>query len=348
MSRHVNYYEIEVDTHYELGLRKGELFGEFMREAIEEFKEDEDWDYDLGLARSYASHANKAFPHLVEEVRGYAEGARVCFEEAWMLIVEDELIEYDGGRCSTMITNGGRMIAHNEDWWEEDADQAICVLRRTVGGVGALELFYMNTLGGNSLSINSHGFVQAVNSLAMNDHQIGVPRNVVCRWLSETSDPDHDLAVLQNLRRASGYHHNLISRQGQIWSMECTAIREVLVKPTAPFVHTNHYLSGLSQYQSEESIRGTHTRYRCALEGTQPRMDVKSCKRLLSDVAEGNRRSLFNEWTVARVIVDLEGQEAHIWLRRETEKGWVAYDLAPLFSTEESQRNKYVSDPVES
>jgi Acyl-coenzyme A:6-aminopenicillanic acid acyl-transferase len=346
MSTHDNYFEINVDTNYELGLRKGELFGKFMRQSIEELQEDEDWDYDLGRARSYVSHASKAFPHLIEEVHGYAEGARVCFEEAWRLIIEDELIEYDGGRCSTMITNDGTMIAHNEDWWEEDADQAICVLRRTVGGVSTLELFYMNTLGGNSVSINSHGFVQAINSLAMNDNQVGVPRNLVCRWLSDTSSPDHDLQILQGMRRASGYHHNLINRQGQIWSIECSAIQEVLVKPEAPFVHTNHYLSDLSRFENEESIRGTYTRYRCALDMTQDRMSVKGCKRLLGDVSEGKRNSLFNEWTVARVVVDLNDQVAHVWLRRESEKGWVPYDLRSLFASASS--HTLVSEPVKS
>jgi hypothetical protein len=182
----------------------------------------------------------------------------------------------------------------------------------------------------------------------MNDNQIGVPRNVVCRWLSETRDPERDIAVLQNLRRASGYHHNLVSREGQIWSIETTAVHEVLVRPDAPFVHTNHYLSDLSRYANEESIRGTHTRYRCAFEGTQDRMNVKSCKQLLSDVSEGKRRSLFNEWTVARVIVDLEGQMAHIWLRREAKKGWVEYDLAGLFSTSPPPPNKLVRESIES
>jgi len=343
MSQHRNYFEVSVDTNYDLGLWRGEVFGKYMRKSLEELKEDPDWERDKELAKAYVPYAAKAFPDLIEEVHGYAEGARVCFEDAWRMIIEDELIEYDGDRCSTMITNGGKLIAHNEDWWEDDAADTISVVHRNVGGFGTLELFYMNTLGGNSLSINSHGYVQAVNSLAMTDHQIGIPRNVVCRWLSETNAPDKAFQQLKSMKRASGYHHNLINKSGRIWSIECSATREVMTKPRAPYVHTNHYLTRLSRFEDKDYIQGTHARYQCALKNTRDTMSVPECKKLLGDVSEGDQSSIFNEWTVACVIVDFEGAVAHIWLRRESEKGWVPYDLKPLFESDVSHQETKAS-----
>ena len=38
-------------------------------------------------------------------------------------------------------------------------------------------------------------------------------------------------------------------------------------------------------------------------------------------------RPVFNEKTVAKVIVDLSRMRVRIWLLREAEKGWVDYDV---------------------
>jgi hypothetical protein len=192
-------------------------------------------------------------------------------------------------------------------------------------------LFYVNSLGGNAISINSHGFVHAVNSLAHGDHQIGVPRNMVARWLSGTKSPENDFWSLARLPRSSGYHHSIVSVDGRIWSIESTATRQTITKPTSPFVHTNHFLTHLAKYESEDGIRGTRTRYRCASEGVRERMPLESVQELLDDTSEGDKKSIFNDRTIAQMIVDIEQMTAYIWLRREEEKGWVAYpiDAAP-------------------
>lgn len=326
MTTHRNYFEIAADTHYELGLRQGELFGEFMRLSLEEERRKSSWLPNVERARAYVGVTAMLFPQFIEEVHGYAEGARVCFEDAWALMLEDELSEFAHDKCTTIITNGGSLIAHNEDW-EVNAKESICVLRKTVGSVSVLELFYLNTLGGNAISINSHGFVHAVNSLAHEDHQIGVPRNFVSRWLSETKSPEVDFWTLARLPRSSGYHHNIVGADGQIWSIECTAKRQTLTKPKSPFVHTNHYLTPLSKYESEDGIRGTRTRFRCASEGVKARMSLESIQQLLDDKSEGEKKSIFNDRTIAQMIVDVEQLTAYVWLRREEDKGWVPYPI---------------------
>jgi hypothetical protein len=326
MTTHQNYFEIAADTHYELGLRMGELFGSHMRKSLEEEKQYDEWCDNLEHARSYVGITAMLFPQLIEEVHGYAEGARVCFEEAWALLLEDELSEFAHDKCTTIVTNGGSLIAHNEDWEISEAE-SICVLRKSVGGVSVLELFYVNSLGGNAISINSHGFVHAVNSVAHKDHQFGVPRNFVARWLSETKNPENDFWTLSRLPRSSGYHHSIVSADKRLWSIECTATRQTVIHPTTPFVHTNHYVTDLSKYESEEGIRGTRTRYRCASENVRERMSLQGIQDLLDDTSEGEKKSIFNNRTIAQMIVDLERMTAYVWLRREDEEGWVAYPI---------------------
>lgn len=324
---HANYFEIEADSYYDLGLRKGELFGRYMRASVQELKRKWDWTSAVERARLYVPDTAEVLPHLIEEVHGYAEGARVCFEEAWAVLLEDELEEFAADRCTTIVTNRGSVVAHNEDW-ESNAKESVCVLRKRVGGLSIFELFYLNTLGGNAISVNSHGFVHAVNSLVQTDNQIGVPKNVLARWMSETSAPERAFEAMSQWQRASGYHHSLIGPNGGIWSIECSAARQILTRSNSPFVHTNHYVTRLAALEARDGIRGTHHRYRCAMEKVRDPMPIDGVRRLLDDTSEGKKKSIFNDRTIARMIVDLGCMTAYVWLRREENKGWVSYPLA--------------------
>lgn len=345
MKTHQNYFEIEADTYYDLGLRRGELFGEFLRDTLDKRKRYRSWKTDLERARWYVQPAQKAFPQLIEEVHGYAEGARVCFEETWMMILEDELTEVSAEKCTTIVTNRGSLIGHNEDW-ERDAEESICILRKKVRDLSTLELCYMNTLGGNAISVNSHGFVHSINSLAHIDHQLGVPKNLVARWLSESSAPDDDYPKLEQLERASGYHHCLVSFDGKIWSIECAAQRQILTRPSSPFVHTNHYLTDLARLEDDENVPGTRTRLRRATKKVTDSMSVDQMKQLLSDSSEGKTNSILNDRTIGRMVVDIKQRMAHVWLLREKESGWVSYPLAADPAVSHSTSRSHAFDSI--
>jgi isopenicillin-N N-acyltransferase-like protein len=326
MITHRNYFEIEADSYFELGLLKGEMFGDFLHETLEERNAEAGWKAEWRRAKLYQRSAARAFPQLIDELKGYAEGADVSFGDLWALCIEDEVSESPAEKCTTIVTNGGSLVAHNEDW-EGDAANSICVLRKSVGNTSIFELAYLNGLGGNSMSINSHGFVHAVNSVTHTDRQIGVPKNLVARWLSETYSPSDDLAALARLRRASGYHHCLVGLDGQLWSMECSATQQVLKRPAAPFVHTNHYLTRLSALERERDVWGTRRRYCCAMANVRSSMSLEDVKALSGNTSAGKEKSILNDNTIARMILDLPTMTAHVWLRREAAAGWVAYPL---------------------
>jgi hypothetical protein len=332
MSKHQHYYELEADSYRELGLRRGEMFGEFLRRTLNERREDRDWNETVARAQEYLAPAGAAFPQYVDELKGYAEAANAPFGELWALSLEDEVTDESYERCTTVVTNHGALIAHNEDW-DDDAEDQICVVSKRVGNLRSFELYYLNTLGGNSISINSNGYVHAINSLSHTDGQIGVPKNLVARWLSETRSPDSDYEKLTELRRASGYHHTLVSLDGRIWSIECSATEQKLLRPTPPFIHTNHFLTDLRRFEGRrrDLVPGTRTRYETAEECLEESMDWDDVEELVSDTSEGDDDSVFNERTIARMIVDVRHMEANVWLSREENKGWLTYDLRPIF-----------------
>lgn len=321
---HKNYFEITADDYASLGREKGKLFGEVLSRRIQSTANSGEWSRMIKQSLPYLEATKAQFPQFVEELTGYAKAARVPFDDLWLLAMEDELTH--GNRCTTVVTNRGFMIAHNEDW-DRGAKGDVCILRKTVAGVTTFELYYMSTLGGNSISINSHGFVQAVNTLTHIDGRIGVPRNVIARWLSETQSPDDDYTKLKKIRRASGYHHTIVDSGGKIWSIECSAERQSKSNPEPPFAHTNHFLADLGYLEDDDGREGTRERYRHVTKGMDEQMTVAELKSMMCDSSEGNNKSVFNKRTIAQVILDIDHMTAHVWLLRERDKGWQEYRL---------------------
>ena len=322
---HSNYFEIHADSYFELGLQEGRLFAAHLQASIQKALTKEQWSSLLARSQAYLAPTLEAFPQYIEELKGYAEGAGVAFEQLWALSLEDELLDQE--KCTTFITNKGRLIGQNEDWSAEVRD-SVCVLKKTIGDLTILELFYFNTLGGNAISINSNGVIQTINTLTQTDKRpAGIPRNVIARWLSESKDPEQDLQKFPQLRRSAGFSHTLINPKGEIWNIEASAEKEIISRVSAPFVHTNNYLTELSALENEKELFGTYDRCKMAREKTGANMTVGELKQLMSDRSAGAEKSLFNQYTIARMIIDIETSTAQIWLLAEAEKDWLAYPL---------------------
>jgi hypothetical protein len=288
---------------------------------------DIEWARKVHRAHEYLAATKSHFPQYIEELRGYAEGAGVDVADLWVWSLEDEFDHYQD-HCTSVITNGGKLILHNEDWDEYTAND-LTVIQKTVGDVTIFELNYMTTLGGNSISVNSYGYVQLINVMEHSDWQMGVPRNVVSRFLSETKDPASDLKKLTHIKRSLGYNHNIIDVDGQIWNAEYTSAHQSINRPAAPFVHTNHYLSDLKRYEATDSA-STYERFNSATRLVKPVMDHDGLLAISDDVSAGPELSVFNNRTIGRALIDLDRKVARIWLQREADKGWVDYPLAFL------------------
>jgi hypothetical protein len=329
MNQHTNFFTVQADSNYDLGFQLGSSFRTAVQTRIGATIRDKAWAQKLVRAKQYLAATEGYFPQHVDEIRGYAKGADVDFLEFWAQSLEDEFSYYREGHCTSIMTNGGRLIEHNEDWAKDAANQ-ICILQKTVGALTIFELNYILTLGGNSASINSNGYVQLINTLTHSDWQLGVPRNVIARFMSETSDPVSDFDKLKTIRRSTGYNHNIVSLDGKIWNIEATSQQQDLIEPSAPFVHTNHYLSEPLQTYEAGAGPSTLRRYQVASERVRPHMSVQDLKDVASDTSRGPDLSVFNERTIARMVIDLEQRVAQCWLAREADKGWLAYPITFL------------------
>lgn len=320
---HTNYFEISSQSNWELGKKLGEIFGENLDRDLAKLKKETTWSWKIQEARNYLQQTKKDFSQYIEELEGYAQSSNVDFLDLWTVSLEDEVYYED--KCTSLISNDGKLLGHNED--QSDSEESIVVLKKTIKDMTILELYYLHTLGGNSVSINSHGYIQAIDSLTQTDKQLGVPRNVIARWMSETRNPKEDLVKLESLNRASGFCHNILSVKEGIMNIETTAkkVKETIV--TAPFVHSNNYLTELNAYEANDNSTYTFERYKSAKEYAKDRMTVEEMKVVLDNSDNGKLASIYNERTVASIVVDLEENAAYIRLAREQEKSYVKYNL---------------------
>jgi hypothetical protein len=325
---HLNYHEIAGADPVACGRELGRLFGPVVQDYINVEQDNKVWRRRRLDAEVLLSQTAKYFPAYVDELQAYADAAHVPLLDLWTISVEDELGDEAHEKCTTVVTNGGRLIAHNEDWDADSADD-ICILKRTCGAVTTLELYYYACpLGRTALSICSRGYVQAINSLNHTDWQAGVPKIVLARALSELRDADGELGNLLQIPRSSGFAHNLVDCTGRLTAIECTATRHSVQRPKTPFVHTNHMLSpGLAGLEDDPDGKSTYRRYDAACSIARASMDEADLMRLASDETCGKTDSIFNKNTIARAIVDVDRRTASFWLRREKQKGWIDYAI---------------------
>jgi predicted choloylglycine hydrolase len=212
------------------------------------------------LLRLTARH----FPHLLEEIRGMAEGAGLAFDAMWAMTIKSELGALDAPNpgCSTLHYRDRRRswLAHNEDGHAAYA-RIMAVVRATPpSGVRFVSMVYPGILTGNGPSLNSRGVVQTTNYIGSVHSAVGLPRYVIGRAILEARSLDEAVQIATLEPRAYPYHHNLASLEdGRSLSVETVPGAHDTHEPTGLYVHTNHLiLDGTDAYpHQDEQYRGT-------------------------------------------------------------------------------------------
>ncbi|MEZ0260344.1 MAG: C45 family autoproteolytic acyltransferase/hydrolase [Alphaproteobacteria bacterium] len=332
MTVHTHYHDITADTPREMGLALGRTFGGALQPflgALKPLREQ---------ARSYLAaclaFTRLHFPDYVEELEGYAEGAGVDLGLLWQMLLEDDINALRPEKCTSMATNKGRLIGHNEDW-SADAAGRLFILRRTLRGRSLFELHYAGTLGGNALSINSSGLVQMINSLEGTPLDTSVPRvptNIIGRFMADSADIEAALVKLQSIPRMNGYAHTLIQAKGTGHRLLELSQNEISAHEITqfPFVHANHYtlddMLHCNRRPPAES-ESSRQRYAGASAGITAQMTPEQLMALLKNDSKGPDNSLFNRRTIAGAVMDLDAKCAWIHLASEPEKDWLRYGL---------------------
>lgn len=265
---------------YEVGLAIGRRFGGQIREGL---RRRADW-FD-GLRRFMAEDptsryapflaaGRERFPEIVEELRGWADGAGLPFEDLMALNLKAELSALRAGAtpqapgCSTLLlSHGGRTwIAHNEDGDGAYHDLMFLVRVAQPGRPAFLCLNYPGILSGNAPAINEAGIVMTTNFIGGLDVRPGVPRYFLSRAALAARNLDEAVAIVTGPGRAFAFHYNLGSRhERKILSVETAPDRFAIHEIEGLHVHTNHFvLPGMTEAAQDAAYVATSSmsRYR--------------------------------------------------------------------------------------
>jgi hypothetical protein len=329
--RHINYHRVSASTHFELGGKLAQLFKASFKRKYSLFIKSNSLNKTLlSQSKKYASITSKYFPLHIEELKGYAQGLGVEFELFWYLYLHDDYI-IPPEKCTSCFSSDGNIIGHNEDNLAS-LDNEIAIVEKTIDGVTTLGLHYYNGLGGDACSINSFGYVQTINTLHNVDSRIGVPRNVIARWFSETKNPRSDYDLVKKIPQSSGYSYSFCNQKGEVINIETTATKSEITAPLLPFVHTNHYLlPSLKKYEKQTTHPGNSIE-RCgfASKHIQSVSTAKDMMKLLESVSSLPSNDRRESGTIARMVFDLKRKHIWCWLARESSRGWIQYPISFL------------------
>jgi hypothetical protein len=271
---------------FDIGVAVGRRFGAEIRGVLADRAS---WFGELrATARAQPPSVRETFvaamrrhaPQALEELRGYAAGSGVGFEDLLVLNLNPEYGALQGrakaastgeGRpgCSTiaLCEPGRALVAHNEDGDRAYVSRMFMLRGRPQGKPAFICASYPGILPGNAPWINEHGIGMTTNFIATRDVAIGVGRYVLDRLVMEARSFDEALAVCRHPERAYSYHHVLVAR-GRAVSIEATPSRDVVREIRGLFLHTNHLVhEELAKAAQEEEYvgRSSMTRMRVLL-----------------------------------------------------------------------------------
>jgi len=315
MIRTFPYLEIK-GTHYEIGHAIGEMFRGKIQETIED-RQKIIPHYQLYRTKSekYAKAAKNQFPHLMDELKGIADGAQSAFIDLFFHNCPESydkelLSEWDREQTETedhctiavSFNDNGVIIGHNEDWGVESLDE-LYILKATIGDTTFLGLNYATTLPGTSASLNNWGLAQCINELYQ-ETNIGVPKCFVSRAILECKTLDEALSVIINTNRAAGYNHLLV-QEDSVWDIEIAGHDvDIHKNEKIPYVHTNHCISKRMQEYQLFATKSSISRFERASEIIKNPMSFDDMKTLLSDTKNNKYPICRENVTIGSIIIE--------------------------------------------
>ena len=283
-------------TPEEIGFAVGKNMADSIRETVlplAEFQQSQrNWKGSSYL-KKLDEAARNVFPTYVLELEGMAQGAQVDYESLliWncrgdlplLAGANPESAEHAPEGCTTLLypsaEDADALIAHNEDGPPELDGHCRWLTVTQANGTKFSTFHYPGMLPGHTFSVNSHGLVQTINNIRVDDLQSGIPRHFICRAILDCNTLEEALVHLQRPDRAGGFHHSLGQpSRNNLLSVEAPASACVVKKISRPASHANHLLdekfSGLSQTITDSSAFRQSMSEKLISESTSP--DPKS------------------------------------------------------------------------
>jgi hypothetical protein len=240
-----------VGSHRELGRQHGEQAAEQIRGFLEYLAAS------MGLSReSMRSRASKfqplfekVCPHLLEEVHGLAEGAKVSPADALVVQLRGELAQLPEGACTTFVVSG-RGTAHGETLIGQTSDTPPELMQFAyvldLQPVDRPQLL-MWTFGGmlGYHGINRHEVGHFANALGGGPAwSFALSHYPLKRMILEQRTLDDVVSLMRRVRVCSNGNYVLCDGEDRILDVELTSAGPNALNETGDgyFAHANHFL----------------------------------------------------------------------------------------------------------
>jgi len=284
------HFEIK-GSYGEIGYRIGQIFKKNIEEVI---RRRNIWHSGLiknlktekgrNLSQLLLKHSQKHFPHIVEEIRGLADGSGIHFDHIWAMCIKSELgaIEKEPPGCSSIFVKNSKnmWLFHNEDGNTAYKDIMFTVKVTPPSGVSYISMVYPGIITGNGPSFNSRGIAQTTNYISSTKSEIGIPRYIIGRAILEAESLDEAIQLASFTPRAYPYHHHLCSlTEKKYASVETIPEKATVRYPEGFYYHTNHLLFEENieyPYQDQEYINSSSFSRYSVIDGKLKQMKEKN------------------------------------------------------------------------
>jgi isopenicillin-N N-acyltransferase-like protein len=326
----------------ERGRQHGEQASDLIRFNLEGyrrlFKHDTglDWSEVLSRARQYERAIEEYAPHLLEEMRGIAEGAGVSLDDILALNCRTEILSMTTipllGECTALFVapeataDGHSYVAQNWDWSNVLRGGTVLLRVEQSDRPTVLTLTEAGMVG--KIGLNSAGIGVCTNFLRHDHRRIGVPFHVLLRSALEADRLGLAVAAIYRGLRADSGNYLLAHADGEAVDLEATPSDVGFLFPQeGVLVHTNHFLTPRLQAGDVGIVDSDNT---LARYGRAVRLLNGSAGKVTLEVLQGLFRDHFNYphaicrhpdptlseiergATLASIIIDLTAGEMYV------------------------------------
>ncbi len=289
----------------------------------------------LEQARQYLAPMQAFAPHLVDEMRGIAEGAGVSLDEVLALNCRTELLSIGAiplYECTALFVapeataNGHTLVAQNWDWADALRGGAILLRGNRPGEPTLLTLTEAGMVG--KIGMNGAGVGVCTNFLRHDQRRVGVPFHFILREAINAPRLSLAVAAVYRGERADAGNYLLAHAEGKAVNLEAAPSEVGVLHPQGGLlVHTNHFLTPRLQAGDKGVVESPSTklRYGRALGLLRTRVGEITVE-MLKDVfcdhfhrpnaicrhPDHAQPEMERSATLASVIMDLSAGEMHV------------------------------------
>ncbi len=301
----------------------------------------------LAQARPYIPFVEAYAPHLNQEIKGIAEGARISLEEAYLLQVRAEFTqltieEKTGSEGCTSFAIHKNRTEDGEVWVGQNLDLApfykdFGVMLHITPEKGPAILCYSQIGSVAHAGINSAGIGWVANALYSSGWKPGVPRPILYRLILEKGSLPEAMKVVTDAKRASSCNYLLSHKSGEIKDIEATPEHCGMIDLEKDvLVHANHFVHPeMIPFEKRpkdklENSKFRENRFKQLLTEHRGKLTIEKLKEFLADHqlhpravcthAEGNP---WNIATITAMIAQPSRGIMHVALGQACERQYV-------------------------